>query len=608
MISKAVNKWIMPLLACACMQTTEAQVQNISDPLSVAQRIGDKLIRETPFRYRITTAGINTRLNGLHHLDFGRIMGTHREAMAYGYTHLVAQETGPFTIQLAHTDGCTIWLNGKQVYQRKGKKPLQLQFEERSIELHDSLVLPLRKGANSLLVQSVSYGGEWVFYMQPPSTKGAVLGKMPEYPAIGLATVPLVDASVAKLSNWLVLGPFTPHASGILAENGPLSFGSMYPGLDAPVTWTIPKVELLGDVIDPLPWGTNYNWNYHNGGVAWAMQHLAEVSGEEKYRKYASDFCDFHLNGAPFVEHQVRQLRAANSANHHFLFVPLLDFTLAPSLPFIYRLRREPAFANRDGYVKHIDRMLRYARDEQVRLPGSGIYTRLTPEKYTTWVDDMFMGIPFLVQAAQYASTPAARAAWLEDAASQVLNFNREVWDEEANLYSHARYSERAVKLPHWSRANGWGIWSTTEVLKVLPTHHPKYKPILLHYQKHVNKLVSLQNERGFWLQLLDRPDSPEEVSGTAIFTMAIARGISQGWLKPEVYQTYAMKGWAAIQSQMEPDGTVHNICYGTMCSEDEQYYRQRPFYDNDTHGLFAVLFAGIEMHHLLKLNKGKKL
>jgi hypothetical protein len=33
------------------------------------------------------------------------------------------------------------------------------------------------------------------------------------------------------------------------------------------------------------------------------------------------------------------------------------------------------------------------------------------------------------------------------------------------------------------------------------------------------------------------------------------------------------------------------------MCSEDENYYLQRPFYDDDTHGLFAVLFAGIEMH-----------
>lgn len=44
------------------------------------------------------------------------------------------------------------------------------------------------------------------------------------------------------------------------------------------VTWTIPKIEVLGDMIDPAPWGTTYQWNYHNGGVAWAMQQLSELT------------------------------------------------------------------------------------------------------------------------------------------------------------------------------------------------------------------------------------------------------------------------------------------------------------------------------------------
>lgn len=577
------------------------------EPLPVARLIGDKLIRETPFQYRIKTSGLNTRFDGMHFVDFGRTFGVHREAMAFAYTHLQASTPGSFTVQLAHSDACTIWLNGKVVYERSGKRPLQLRFEERSIEMHDSLVLMLQQGTNRLLVQSRSYGGEWVLYLQPPSTRGAVLNKTVSYPSIGLASVPRVDASVAGLSNWLLLGPIAPTTSALVSPDAPPAFGRMYPGIDAPVTWTIPKVEVLGDVIDPTPWGTNYNWNYHNGGVAWAMQHLAEVSGDNRYAQYAADFCDFHLNGAPFVAHQVNILRAVNSANHHFLFVPLLDFTLAPSLPFIYRLRKDSSFSKKPDYEKHINRMLRYAREEQVRLPGLGIYTRLTPEKYTTWVDDMFMGIPFLIQAAQYATDTTERNAWLDDAASQVLNFNKVVWDDSASLYSHARYSGRTVRLPHWSRANGWGIWATTEVLQVLPKKHPKYKAILSHYQRHVQVLVALQNPNGFWLQLLDRPQSPEEVSGTAIFTMAIARGIRQGWLKADTYRPYAEKGWKAITSQLEPDGTVHNICYGTMCSEDENYYLQRPFYDNDTHGLFAVLFAGIEMHLMTQYISGVK-
>jgi rhamnogalacturonyl hydrolase YesR len=381
-------------------------------------------------------------------------------------------------------------------------------------------------------------------------------------------------------------------------------FGRMYEGAGNTVTWSIPRVEVFGDLINPLPWGTNYTWNYHNGGVAWAMQRLSEVTGEDKYYRYAVDFCNFHLDGAPFVEYQVRRLHGVNPANSNFLFSPLLDFTLAPSLPFIYRLNNEKSFENRELYVRHIDRMLKYAKEEQVRLPGSGIFTRLSPEKYTTWVDDMFMGIPFLLQASGYATSPEEKKAFLDDAANQTVKFLDQVWDREASLYMHARYSGRDVKLPHWSRANGWGIWAVTEVLLALPENHPCYRTILAHFREHAESLAKLQDSNGFWRQVLDRPDSREEVSGTAIFTMALARGITNGWINGKKYRPVVLKGWEGVKSQVEPDGTVHNICYGTMCSEDVNYYLNRPFYDNDTHGLFAVLFAGIEVSNMLKHDK----
>lgn len=581
----------------------QTNVSSLQDPLEVVKLIGDKLIRDTPFRYRLNLQSNNNQFNSLHFVDFGRTFGTGRCAFAYAYTKLTSPIDTSFVIQVAHTDACRIWLNGKVVYEKTGKKPLDIRFEERSVEMTDEFVVSLKKGDNELLIKSETFGGEWVVFMQPPSQKGAVLNRAQVYPAIGLKTVQDIDPKIAGLTNWLVIGPFDSENGTDRADNPELglSIGKMYRGADGAVTWTIPKVEVLGELIDPLPWGTNYTWNYHNGGVAWAMQRLAEVTGEQKYDQYATRFCDFHIGGAPFVNYQVKNLRAVNSANNGFLFSPLLDFTLAPSLPFIYKLRKESYFSNREAYVHYIDRMLKYATEEQVRLPNSGIYTRLTPEKYTTWVDDMFMGIPFLMQAAQYVTTPEAKKRFMDDAASQTLNFNAQVWNKEANLYMHAKYSEKEVKLPHWSRANGWGIWAVTEVLQVLPENHPHYKAILAHYRKHVDALIALQKGNGFWLQVLDRPDSREEVSGTAIFTMAMARGITYGWLSSKKYKPYVLKGWEALKTQIETDGTVRNICYGTMCSEDVNYYLNRPFYDNDTHGLFAVLFAGIEVSTMLK-------
>ncbi|NDW09955.1 glycoside hydrolase family 105 protein [Dysgonomonas sp. 520] len=566
-------------------------------PIETVKRIGDKLIRETPFKYRLILNPSNNKFNDLKFVDFGRTYGLGKPAVAYAYTELTSAIDTTMTLEVEHNDACKIWCNDNLVYERKGWRDIQLIQEERSVEMSYSFSVRLKKGNNKLLIKSETSGKEWSVLLQPPSEKDAVLEYPIQYPNIGLQNIQYIDKKIADLSNWLVIGPFSPDIDQVHQPEKEIRFGHMYEG----VTWTIPKIEILGDVIDPAPWGTTYQWNYHNGGVAWAMQQMTEVTKDRKYEQWANNFCDYQMEGIPFVDFQVNDLRAVRSANYAIVNYKMLDFTLAPSIPLIYRLRKEADFANRDLYKAYIDIMLDYARNGQVRSPGLTNYTRETPEKYTTWVDDMFMGIPFLMQAGLYADTPELRKAYFDDAASQTLDFNKHVWDKDARLYMHANFSTRPeAKLPHWSRANGWAIWAMSEVLMYLPKNHPKYNAILKQYRVHVDELIKYQDKSGFWFNVIDRSESPEEVSGTAIFTMCIARGITHGWLNEKKYKPAVMKGWEAIASEIEEDGTVHKICVGTMCSEDVNYYINRPFYDDDTHGSFAVIFAGIEVQRMI--------
>jgi rhamnogalacturonyl hydrolase YesR len=569
-----------------------------ADPLVVAKLIGDKLVRETPFAYRLELATDNKAFSGMQMIDFGRNFTVAGKTTAYAFTQLAAPSEMDMEIQIGHNDACTIWLNGERVYQNIQDQKLELVYDERSIELPFHFTAHLKKGVNSLLIKSGTNRADWRIYLQPPSDKGAVLNKVLVFPEIGLSHLSRVDTRISDISNWLIVGPFaTDHGlDKVFSAFKEPVFGQMYQGAQGAVSWGIPKVDVVGNLIDSLPWGTNYNWNYHNGGVAWAMKVLGELSGDQKYEKFANDFCDFQLKSIPFLKYETETLGKTNVPNGLLINTPLLDFTLAPSLPLIYRLRKDAEFENRKDYVQFIEKMIHYARYEQIRLPGSTIYTRTTPKKYTTWVDDMFMGIPFLIQTSQYAENKADRDWFLNDAASQIIDFNKEVWDEKANLYLHARYSVDNEKMIHWSRANGWGIWATSEVLLYLPKSHPKYKAILKHFQVHIASLVRLQEKSGLWRNVLDSPKSRPEVSGSAIFTMAIARGISQGWLNARQYRPIAEKAWNAITTQIGEDGTVRNICYGTMCSSDLDYYLKRPFYDNDTHGLFAVIFAALEV------------
>jgi rhamnogalacturonyl hydrolase YesR len=567
-------------------------------PLSVIKPVADKIVRETPFAFQLTLKPFNTGFDFVYHVDLGRTYGLGKPAVAYALSQLQCNADTAFTVQVSHNDGLKIWINDQLVYEKSGARTVNIIPRERDIVLESSFPVQLKKGNNRILVKSETKGKEWIFYLQP---KGALIEeRIAGCPELSIKNLPAISPAVANLSNWLVVGPFTGDLQTIQGpEQQPFAVGQLYEGN---ITWTIPKVEVFADVIDPRPyWGTYYNWNYHTGGVAWAMSHLSDATGEKKYDEYAKRWTDFILEKKPFIGYQVNKLNGFQSTHHHLYHTPLLDFTAAPAMPFIDRLNRDSAFINRPAYENFVQQIRDYVMKQQIRLP-EGNFTRETPRRFTTWTDDMFMGIPFMVQVAKASSDPTEKAALLNDAAQQVLAFNKQVFDTAVNLYRHAQYSDGSGRMPYWSRANGWGIWATTEVLQQLPVRHPARKKILAYYKRHVDALVKCQDKKtGFWHNVLDRSDSYEEVSGTAIFTMAIARGINEGWLSRKNYLPVALEGWRAVTASVDPDGTVHNICVGTMSSEDVNYYLSRPRIDDDSHGIIGLLFAAIEMDRLLK-------
>lgn len=565
-------------------------------PVEAIRLVADKIIKSTPFVYELDMVTSSQAFHGLKKVDFGRSLHAPDGGLGYAIGNIESPIEQVVTVELEHTDELAVLVNGKVVYEKKGERTAKIERHERHLGFSFSTSFKLNKGSNALLLKSKSNDSDWIVYLQPEKISDAE-----NSPVFDLSKLPNVKQSVADVTDWLVVGPFDGELEAEYAPDDTFETGKMYAGLHKPVTWELPKIDVTGETIDiDKTWGSFYKYNYHTGGVAWAMMYLSEVTGEERFDNYAKKYTDFMIESQDFISYQVWELGQHACDNQFLEHVPLLDFTLAPSLPFIQRLINDDNFENRAAYEKWAKTMIDYAVNRQVRLNGEN-YTRETPMVHTTWVDDMYMGLPFLAVTSQYVNDPELKEQLIDDAASQIPAFNEQVLNEDDYLYQHAQFSKNKVKMPYWSRANGWGIWATTEVLKALPANHKLYKPILKHYQRHVAALVEYQDaETGFWHNVLDVPESRLETSGTAIFTMAIARGINEGWLNKK-YRSNALKGWEALDSVIENDGTVHNICMGTMCSEDLDYYLNRPFFDDDSHGLLALIFAAVEVQQMME-------
>jgi rhamnogalacturonyl hydrolase YesR len=226
-----------------------------------------------------------------------------------------------------------------------------------------------------------------------------------------------------------------------------------------------------------------------------------------------------------------------------------------------------------------------------------GTFVRGFPKRWTLWADDLYMGVPFLARMAVLTGD----GRYFDDAARQVINFHRYLFDARTGLMTHNWYSEPPRPgVAFWGRANGWAVVAQVELLDRIPAGHPQRDTLLTLLRRHLVGLARYQGREGLWHQLLDRKDSYLETSASAMFTYAIAHAVNQGWLEPR-YASIARRGWQGVASRVRPDGKIEGICTGTVVSDNLADYYQRPTPLNDVHGIGTVLLAGGEMLRLMR-------
>ena len=339
---------------------------------------------------------------------------------------------------------------------------------------------------------------------------------------------------------------------------------------------------------------TSYEW-----GVTYsACLAAADATGDEAYRKYATDRFRLLAGVAPYFKKAYDKTGKTDPVMRKVTDPQALDDAGAVCSAMI-----KASIADKSLNLKPlIDNYSDYILNKEYRL-SDGTFARKRPQKNTVWLDDMFMGVPTVAYMGAYTGD----GKYYDEAVKQVVNFAKRMWVPEKNLFRHG-WVEAMDPHPafHWGRANGWAILTMCEVLDVLPENHPGRAQILSLLKKHIMGLAALQGKDGFWHQLLDRNDSYEESSATAIYTYCIAHAINRGWVDALAYGPVAQLGWHAVEASVDSEGKVQGTCVGTGMGFDPAFYMYRPVSCAAAHGYGRVIWAGAEMIRLIKLQHPK--
>lgn len=348
-----------------------------------------------------------------------------------------------------------------------------------------------------------------------------------------------------------------------------------------------------------------YNdWHYTNGVLNIALLELADATNQKKYESYAFKNMDFVFDkdNLGYFRKQYDQAfkeggwKAIRKLSWHMIFRgKRLDDNgpMGASLIELQMRRATPAYLE---YINETNEHLLYS---EPRL-DDGTIARIWPHENTIWADDLFMAISFLCRMGKMTGD----VKYFDDAANQVLNYTKYLWHPGKQIYYHCYHTDtKELGVAHWSRANGWMLMAQADLLTMLPKDHPKRAALIENFKQQVSGVARYQGKNGLWHQLLDKPDSYEEVTGTAMFVFGIARGVREGWIHPDFIYV-AEQGLKGMKTRLSDAGDVTDICVGTGIMPSLAYYYNRPVQKNAPMGEGPVIRALVEMSKAKKYSE----
>lgn len=501
-----------------------------------------------------------------------RIFGQRENAAALGWTKVENRGVKPISTWLtgSHMGAVSILCNGEEIYTAPDSGLVRVEHQ-------------FAQGTHDLMVLSTSAFDGWGFDLKLE----------------GAETI-CPCALQGRNDVWLFAGPFAPNSlpEFTVAKN----FHTIFDTLTGPGYWRLDAPECYVRLYNENPlFG---QWNYPLGVTLYGLLHAALALESEPIKRYVRDHVQFCCSTWPYAQWDRDTFGGATHVHPLLSSIDSLDDCGSFGSCMLEAARH----CDISGFEPIANLVGDYISNQQDRFEDGAFQRRDMMHAFhnqTMWADDLYMSVPFLCR--YYQLTGERR--YIDDAANQFFGFKKRLYMPEQRLMSHV-YDigrEMATGVP-WSRANGWTLFSLSELLEVLPEDHPSREKLIEFFQEMCAGVLAMQDDEGMWHQVLTHPGSYPETSCTSMFIYAFSRGIRFGWLDDlEVYAAAVRKAWAGINRiSIDQDGNVYGVCRGSEFSFTPDYYiNDLTWRLNDTHGMGIVLLAGVEMKKLTEFLRG---
>lgn len=344
---------------------------------------------------------------------------------------------------------------------------------------------------------------------------------------------------------------------------------------------TVDRTELVGPVGELLretlarP-ATSYNTDWDGSLVVLAVQewqHRHSIDSRGLPENWFAGHCDVHrgMTDEEFLD--------------SYIGVPAPPLRTGPLLFSAYCGTWASAIAAAHVEDERRESMLSAVADFLLLRAGRSPHGCVYHDAHADFVipDAVYFAAPTLA----LAGTALARQELLDAAAWQLASYVSAFLDQRG--LSRTMWTPQGTPPVYWSRATGWLAGGLALTLPLL-AGHPMAAQLTDAFDTLAHGLQRHQRDDGGFHVLLDDPISPVDATGPAMAAFAIAKGVDDGLLDPELRQV-AGSAWAATESFLD-HGVVTHAYTGWAMNAARRQTGPEMFGDRDfARGL--VLLAG---------------
>lgn len=305
-----------------------------------------------------------------------------------------------------------------------------------------------------------------------------------------------------------------------------------------------------GRVIDTKGWA---GWEWTHGIGLYGIYQYYQQTGDDQMRAIIDDWFEARLaEGTP-----------TKNVN-----------TVCPFLTLAYRYEE-----TRDArWVPYLERWAEWVMYDMPRTQKNGLQHIVYNSENTDqlWDDTLMMSVLPLAKIGKLLNRPE----FIEEATYQFLLHVQYLMDRRSGLWFHGWTFDGKHNFAEarWARGNSWLTVAIPEFIELLelPEGNATRRFLLQVLESQIEALAQYQDDSGLWHTLLDDANSYVESSATAGFAYGILKAVRKRYVDKR-YAEMAEKAVRGVIANINQEGELVNVSFGTAMGRDLDYYRQIP-------------------------------